>query len=172
VDIHAVRENDKSFSPRLLSHLILRALANRPVEQRRAAWRDFQFIESRGQFRARRGQILEDFHANVEMRYECPVFVSAQHLIEKRVAGGALALEHAGLASTGIHQEADRQREVRFPRKILDGLRNSILFDMKIFPIQIGDDRAATVVYRREQCHNLSRETLPRSRFSRRAPRY
>jgi hypothetical protein len=99
-DIGAVGENDECFSPRLLSHLILRALPNRPEEQRRASWRHFQFIESRGQFRARRGQILQYFHAEVEMRYECPVLVFAQHPIEKRAAGAAL------------HQETNGQREV------------------------------------------------------------
>jgi hypothetical protein len=98
---------------------------------------------------------LQDFHAKVEKRDECLVLVSAQHLIEKRAAGAALAVDHGGLASTRIHQETDRQREVRFARKILDGLRNSILFDMKIFPVQVCDDGAIPVVHRREQCHNL-----------------
>jgi len=49
--------------------------------------------------------VLRNQTSVFEMRDERRVFVFAQHLVEKPLAGGPLRFQRAGLAAAGIHRK-------------------------------------------------------------------
>jgi hypothetical protein len=76
---------------------------------------------------------------------ENPVLIFPDHLIKKTQTGAALAIYNTALAPAGIHHQAERQRQVRFPREIADRLWAAVFEQGKILPSEITDQHSGPV---------------------------
>jgi hypothetical protein len=102
-------------------------------------------VDSREEFFARRGEVLEEFDFVIEMDEEGFVFVLAQDAIEERAAGGALLIEDATLAKAGVDEEAEGEREIGFLGEIGDGLGLGVLLEGEVVFGKIADKVAVFV---------------------------
>src|SRR6266545_4923040 len=66
-------------------------------------------------------EVLQELGFLAEADQECLVFLS-KHLGEKCCGGAPFDLEQILLASADVYQQSDRQRQIRFPCKVLDRL--------------------------------------------------
>src|ERR1044071_10276673 len=60
----------------------------------------------------------------------------------------ALLFQNAPLAQAGIHQQAERERQISIVRKVADRLRTPVLFQQKIVFSQVANDLAVLVAHR------------------------
>src|SRR5713226_10334826 len=80
-------------------------------------WRLQQF-ECRLQLFTGRSQILQQFYFTIEVNEECFVLFLHKHLIEKTAARVSLRVEDVGLTTAGVDEQSQRERKIRFRRKI------------------------------------------------------
>ena len=83
----------------------------------------------------------------IEVDEEGLVLGLHEHLVEKTAARVALGIEDAGLTAAGVDQQAEREREIRLLRKILDGLRAAVFLKREIVFGEVADDLAMVVAY-------------------------
>ncbi len=74
---------------------------------------------------------------------------------EKGAADLLFHLEHALLAAAGIDQDAERQRQIGFGFKVLDGLRLAVFENVEIILGQAGNQGAALILHVEEELHDL-----------------
>src|SRR5260370_41483969 len=102
-------------------------------------WRLEQF-KRRLQLFTGRSQILQQLHFTVKVNEECFVLFLDKHLIEKTAAGVPLRIEDAGLTTAGIDEQTQREREIRFLRKIADRLRAAVFLKREIVFADVSND--------------------------------
>jgi len=132
---------------------------------------DLQQVQRVFQFLARRREVLQKLHLAVEVDQERLVFVLAQHVLEELVAGVPLFTQHAPLALAGIDQQSQRQRQVRFPRKVADRLRMPVLRQSEVVLGQIRDDLQLLVPNRGQNVNYFDISGKRRRRLCRQAQR-
>ena len=79
---------------------------------------------------------------------ECLVLVFAHQVFQKGVAGDTLLLQHAPLAHAGVHQQAEREREIGFFGEVADRLRTAVFFQLEVVLGQVVYDLAVFVAHR------------------------
>ncbi len=93
-------------------------------------------------------------HVGIKAHDKGQVFLP-QDLIQELPAHQLLHVEHSRLAGTGVKQNAERQRQIRFSGKIFDGLRFAVLRNLKLVFGQVGDQPAFLVLDVEEQLHHI-----------------
>src|SRR4029077_5581884 len=107
-------------------------------------WRLQQF-ERRLQLFTGRSQILQQLHFTVKVNEESLVLGLDEHLIEKTAARIPLRVEDIGLTAAGVNQQTQRERKIRFLRKIADSLRAAVFLKREIVFSEVADDLAMFV---------------------------
>src|SRR5262249_52295847 len=100
------------------------------------------------------GEILQQIDVDIEAQDEGKILV-AQDLAQKFTANFLFHVEHTGLATAGIDQNAQSQRKIRLRGKILDGLRLAILQNLKIFLLETGDQSSFLIPHIEEELHHI-----------------
>src|SRR6185312_13958181 len=113
----------------------------------RIGMRGLKGVQRVFQLGARRGHILQKLHFMIEVDEEGDVLFLFQHLVEKFVAGGALVVQHIALAKTGVHEQAEGERQVALLRKIMDGLWGAVIGEDEIVFGEILDQRAVFIAH-------------------------
>jgi hypothetical protein len=109
---------------------------------------DFQGVKSGFQLIAVSSEVLQQLDLLIEMNHEGHVLI-VKHLVEKNEAGVALIFQHAPLAVAGIHQQSQRERQVRVLIEVMDGLGAAIFFQDEIILAEIADNLFVLVTHRR-----------------------
>ncbi|MCX6626094.1 MAG: hypothetical protein NTW28_00495 [Candidatus Solibacter sp.] len=107
----------------------------------------FQILQRLFQQLARRGDILQEFHIEIEVDHKRHILLGTQHLFEEAVTGRTLFFDQAALAPAGIHQQAERKRQIAFLRKITDDLGAAVLIQQEVVLGEVLDDRARLVAH-------------------------
>jgi len=76
---------------------------------------------------------------------ENPILIFPDHPIKKTQTGAAFLIHNTPLAPASIHHQAERQRQVRFPREIADRLWAAVFGHRKIVPSEITDQHSGPV---------------------------
>ena len=115
----------------------------------------FEIIQSLFQQPAGRGDVLQQFHVEIEVNHEGHVLLGTQHLFEEAVAGRPLFFDQAALAPAGIDQQAERKRQIAFLGEIADLLGAAVLVEQKIVLGEVPDDGAVLVAHVGKQVDHL-----------------
>jgi hypothetical protein len=107
------------------------------------------------QFGDRGSERLAHLDGAIELHDEDLVLVFPDHLVQEAQAGAALGVQHAPLAAAGVHQQAERQRQVALAREIADGLRAAVFGQQEIVLVEIAGQRSGFVPHRRQDIYHF-----------------
>lgn len=102
-----------------------------------------------------RCQVLEKLHLLVKMDHEGLIFIFTHHLVKKSVTCAAFLVEDAHLTQTGVHQQAQSQRQTGVVCEIANSLRSSVFFEDEIIFGQIVNDLSVLVTNSRHHIDHL-----------------
>ncbi len=115
----------------------------------------FQILQRLFQKLAGRGDVLQQFRLKIEVNHKRHVLLGTQHLFKETVAGRTLFPDQPPLAPAGIHQQAERERQIAFLGEIRDDLRAAVLIQEKIVFGEVLHDLAVLVAHVGKQVDHL-----------------
>ena len=113
-----------------------------------------QVIQTPPQQQHRVGGVLEKFGLRTETHQERHVLL-AQHLSEELIGGAFLHLDEVSLAATDVHQQAERQGQVRFTGEVPDVLRLALFGDREVVLGKVRQQGALAVANRAQDVDHV-----------------
>ena len=167
--VHAVGDHHDHLAPHLGSQFLRRRQVYGIVQNRAArlphgghrprpeashSRGNAQLVQPLGEQADRVGVILQELGFLAESDQESLVLL-AQNLRKELGGRAAFHADQVALAAAHVHQQPDRQRQVRLAREILDGLLFAVFEDGEVLGLQVGYQGPVPVAHRGQNVHHI-----------------